>query len=61
MGVISRYIIAVKLIDSLRLGGGAIISIKAGGKFDKFDVDDIELRKHKNISFLCTTRNISSC
>ena len=52
MGVVSRYIIAIKLIDSLRLGDGTIISVKAGGQFNKFDADDIELRKHKNISFL---------
>lgn len=52
MCVISRYIIAIKLIDSLRLGDGTIISVNSAGQFNKFDADDIELRKHKNISFL---------
>jgi hypothetical protein len=52
VGVISRYIIAIKLIDVLRLGGGTIISVKAAGKFDKFDADDIELQKLKNVSFM---------
>jgi hypothetical protein len=54
VGVLSRYIIAAKLIDVLRLGGGTILSVKAAGKFNKFDDDDIELKKLKGISFIST-------
>ena len=54
VGAFSRYIIAVKLIDVLRIGGGTILSIKAGGKFNTFDADDIDLKKLKNVAFLST-------
>jgi hypothetical protein len=54
VGVLSRYIIAAKLIDVLRSNGGTILSIKSSGSFDKFDDDDIEYRKLKTISFYGT-------
>jgi hypothetical protein len=54
VGVLSRYIIAAKLIDVLRSSGGTILSIKSSGSFDKFDDDDIEYRKLKTISFYGT-------
>jgi hypothetical protein len=57
VGVLSKYILATKLTDVLRLGGGAIVSIKAAGQFNKFDDDDIEFKKVSTISFIGTHGN----
>ena len=55
VGVLSRYILAIKLTDVVKQGGGTIVSIKGAGQFSSLDADDLELKKLTHISFYGTS------
>ena len=49
--ILSRYILAVRLLPVLKVGGGTIISIQAAGMFNTFDRDDLKPRVLKSLGF----------